>query len=133
MATLIEGCKPLELKILHSNNSHIENPTKSLNLSIISSHDQYRPLTLRIVPESTVPIQDNNPRINPASTVPIQDNNRRSKFDHIKRYTLSIFLERARAIHGDKYNYDNIKEDDIRGVRSEIVIVCNHCSYMWTT
>lgn len=51
----------------------------------------------------------------------------------ISRYTLPIFLERARLIHGDRYNYDKIKEINIRNKHSEIVVICNICKYEWIT
>lgn len=70
------------------------------------------PITLRIIKNDNQEQNNTTPEIKPKS-------------DRIKRYTLPIFIERARKVHGDKYNYDNIK--------SKITIVCNTCSYKWTT
>jgi formylmethanofuran dehydrogenase subunit E len=50
----------------------------------------------------------------------------------IKRYTLSIFLERAKAIHGEKYNYSHVKEEHIQGKDSKVFVICKVCDYKWT-
>ncbi|CAH6419611.1 Hypothetical protein HVR_LOCUS680 [uncultured virus] len=42
-------------------------------------------------------------------------------------WTLDRFIKAARLIHGDAFNYDNVKPGDITGVYSEISIVCNKC------
>lgn len=36
-------------------------------------------------------------------------------------------------IHGDRYNYDLIKEDDIKCVLTRINIKCNKCTTTWNT
>lgn len=51
----------------------------------------------------------------------------------ISKFTLPIFLERARLIHGNKYNYDKITDIDIRNKFSEITITCNLCGHEWIT
>jgi hypothetical protein len=49
----------------------------------------------------------------------------------IGRYTLTIFLERAQVVHGDKFDYSNITEADIKGCQSKITVVCRRCRYIW--
>lgn len=53
-------------------------------------------------------------------------------FQRIYRYTLPIFLERARIIHGDKYDYSQITDAHIVNKRSKIPIKCNTCLHEWT-
>ncbi len=50
----------------------------------------------------------------------------------ISRYTLDIFLHRAKSIHGTKYNYLNIKDFHIKNVMSKIPISCLTCDYNWS-
>lgn len=50
-----------------------------------------------------------------------------------KKYNLNIFLVRAKEIYGDKYDYSQIKEQDINGVNSLIIIRCKNCNYQWTS
>lgn len=47
------------------------------------------------------------------------------------RYTLRSFIDRARNIHGEKYNYAMVTEYHINGSKSNIPIICNTCSYQW--
>lgn len=49
----------------------------------------------------------------------------------IGKYTLPIFLERAKVIHGDKYDYSQINESHIKGKDSNIPIICRSCKYRW--
>ena len=49
----------------------------------------------------------------------------------IARYTLTIFLERAISIHGDKYDYSEISENDIKGNTSRVKVTCKRCKYVW--
>jgi len=51
----------------------------------------------------------------------------------INKLTLEKFLEKAKTIHGDKYDYSNIKETDIINCYSKIKIKCNKCDYIWNT
>lgn len=46
-------------------------------------------------------------------------------------WTLERFLEKAAEIHGNKYNYDNIKSEHIQGYKSKILIKCHNCTYEW--
>lgn len=50
----------------------------------------------------------------------------------IGKWTLPLFLERAREIHGDKYDYSQITSEHIRGQKSYIPIRCIRCSYRWS-
>src|SRR3989338_2344570 len=47
------------------------------------------------------------------------------------RWTLPRFLDKAREIHGDKYDYDAITAAHIRGVQSHLPITCKKCDYFW--
>ena len=49
----------------------------------------------------------------------------------ICKYTLSIFLSKAKEAHGDKFDYSLIKEEDIKGSKSKLPIKCNKCEYKW--
>ena len=48
-------------------------------------------------------------------------------------WTLNRFLEKARIIHGDIYDYSMIKEEHIQGRDSKISIICTICKNMWNT
>jgi hypothetical protein len=39
------------------------------------------------------------------------------------------FLEKARNIHGDKYNYAKVTHDHIQKAQSEVSLICNKCFY----
>lgn len=47
------------------------------------------------------------------------------------RWTLLKFLASAKEIHGDQYNYSNIKEGNIQSVDNVILILCNTCNQSW--
>lgn len=49
----------------------------------------------------------------------------------IKKYTLQIFLERAKNIHGDKFDYSQLTKQDIKNANSKIKIICKICDYNW--
>lgn len=53
------------------------------------------------------------------------------KKTRVRKYTLEIFIERAREIHGDKYDYSQIKPAHVQGVHSHVPIVCRKCGYNW--
>lgn len=48
-------------------------------------------------------------------------------------WTYPRFLEEARRIHQDNYDYSCIKETDIKGCRSRVTIICKKCRYQWET
>lgn len=48
----------------------------------------------------------------------------------IRRYTLQIFLERAKIVHGSKYNYSGVTSSYIRNKYSKVPVVCNTCLRM---
>ena len=54
-------------------------------------------------------------------------------FPRIKKYTREIVLERAKVMHGDKYDYSQIKESDIKRAKSYITIACKTCNHVWST
>ena len=54
------------------------------------------------------------------------------KFQRIRKYTYSIFIKRARQIHGNKFDYSHVVPNDIQGNNSRIRIICNTCNYTWT-
>jgi predicted Zn-ribbon and HTH transcriptional regulator len=49
----------------------------------------------------------------------------------IIRYTLERFLQRARSVHGDRYNYTLITSDMIHDAYSKLPIICNICKHLW--
>lgn len=48
-------------------------------------------------------------------------------------WNLERFIKRANEIHGDKYNYSHISEDDIKGCIYKVYILCNSCNRGWYT
>jgi len=46
-------------------------------------------------------------------------------------WTKDLFLRRAKEIHGDKYDYNNIKEQDIINYLSKLLVICKKCQYSW--
>lgn len=109
--------------------------TKLITLKVITNDRFITPDQNVMVPKPTTTLRltrnDGSVVLIRNGTVP--ESAGKHKFIPIKRYTYPIFLERARIVHGDKYNYDNVKESDIQTIRSKITIVCNKCSYEWTT
>ena len=49
----------------------------------------------------------------------------------INKYTYDIFIERAREVHGDKFNYSQVKPEHIKNQKSKIPLQCNNCKYEW--
>jgi hypothetical protein len=47
----------------------------------------------------------------------------------IRKYTLPIFLERAKAINGEKFDYSQITEQHINNANSHVPIKCNLYKY----
>jgi len=50
----------------------------------------------------------------------------------IRKYTLPILLERAHIIHGEKYDYSAITDEDIKGCTSKIPLRCKSCEHRWS-
>ena len=50
----------------------------------------------------------------------------------LNKWTLKRFLEKAKEIHGYKYDYSNIKEYDINSY-NDIIINCKKCNNNWIT
>lgn len=48
------------------------------------------------------------------------------------KYTLVRFLERAKKVHEDKFDYSKITKEHIHGKKSLIPITCNKCGYQWS-
>lgn len=48
------------------------------------------------------------------------------------RWTLERFLERAKEIHGPKFDYSFISEKHINGRESKVPIKCNQCNCSWS-
>lgn len=42
-----------------------------------------------------------------------------------------FFIETAKEIHGDRYNYDKITTEHIQGNKSRVPLKCNICKYEW--
>lgn len=47
-------------------------------------------------------------------------------------WTFTRFLIKAKEIHGDKYNYNDITPNMIQNEKSKIPIICNGCYHHWT-
>lgn len=54
-----------------------------------------------------------------------------TKRTRISKYTLDVLLQRGREIHGNKYDYSNIKSEHIKGRDSHVPVKCNSCNYEW--
>lgn len=48
-------------------------------------------------------------------------------------WTYLRFIERAQIVHGNKYNYQLISPEDIKGSKSMINIICLTCEYQWSS
>ncbi len=49
------------------------------------------------------------------------------------KWTLERFLLRSQEIHGNQYDYSQIKGGDIVNNKCKIAVVCNICKYNWLT
>lgn len=58
-------------------------------------------------------------------------NNNIPKQPRIAKYTLEIFLQRAQALHGNKYDYSSVTPNHIQGRSSHVPVKCNTCAYEW--
>ena len=47
------------------------------------------------------------------------------------RWTLDRFVMKATAIHGDRYDYSQIKDQDVEGGNSKVPVLCKVCGYCW--
>lgn len=70
---------------------------------------------------------DNNP------TIEIIDVFSKPKRQKVAKWTLPLFLEHARNIHGNKFDYSQIKAYHIKGRDSHIPLICITCKYEWDT
>jgi len=48
-----------------------------------------------------------------------------------EKWTLDKFLIKAKEIHGNNFDYSEIKDIDIERVKSKVKITCNLCKYVW--
>lgn len=71
-----------------------------------------KPLTLKILPS-----------VHTTNTAPKK---------RINKYTLSVFLERAKEVHGDKYDYSLVREEHIKISRSKVPVICKLCNHTWS-
>ncbi len=72
----------------------------------------------------------NPPILNIICPKSLKDENKSTK--RIRRYTLAIFLERAKEIHGNKIDYSRVTEEDInQGGNSKVPLKCNVCQHEW--
>ncbi|CAH6419303.1 Hypothetical protein HVR_LOCUS504 [uncultured virus] len=53
-----------------------------------------------------------------------------SRKERINKYTLEIFIRRAHELHGDKFDYGLITEQDINNNKSKIKIICKKCAHI---
>lgn len=61
----------------------------------------------------------------------IVSNMKTVKTSRISRYTLPIFIERSVSIHGDKFDYSLIRDEDVTNAYSRINLKCKKCSHVW--
>lgn len=94
---------------------------EALTLEIVSPVTTLKALTLNVISQATIP-----PSLTPTIPTIISDLQQKKR---ILKYTLAIFLERARMVHGDKFSYSLIKEEYIKGWNSKIPLICNTCKY----
>lgn len=100
----------------------------TLNVAFITTTDTpelVKYISLNVLPLNTLTIIPKCPILNVIN----QDQPRRNLFPRINRYTLDIFLQRAKIIHGNKFNYDKIRPDHIITAQSKVPITCNKCGY----
>lgn len=50
----------------------------------------------------------------------------------IQKYTSEIVKQRGQNIHGCKYDYSYVTDDDVAGRESRIPVMCNICAFSWT-
>ena len=48
-------------------------------------------------------------------------------------WTYIRFIESSQIIHGNKYSYELVSPDDIKGCKSRINIICLTCKYQWSS
>lgn len=48
------------------------------------------------------------------------------------KLTLETFLESARKVHKNKFDYSNVRPEHINGNKSYVPIRCSDCAYSWT-
>ena len=46
-------------------------------------------------------------------------------------WTLERFLLKTREIHGNKFDYIQVKEEHIKGQKAKVPLKCNTCTYKW--
>ena len=49
------------------------------------------------------------------------------------KWTYNRFMQRAKEVHKDKYDYSKVDSIDIKGQRTYVPITCNICSYEWSS
>lgn len=110
-------------------NTPCQRPTISICISADSGGGSMKPLTLNIkyqqnVLETNKRLNLNILYVNDTFLAPI-------KSEKVTKYTLPVFLEKARTIHGNKYNYDRVIDRHIQNKDSKVPIACNTCMYEW--
>lgn len=49
-----------------------------------------------------------------------------------RRWTYELFLQRAKEIHGDRYDYSGLRREDMKGKETRFMIRCRSCSHEWS-
>lgn len=49
------------------------------------------------------------------------------------KWNYQSFIEEARKVHGDKFDYSMIVPDQINGYKSRVTLICRECKYTWIT
>src|SRR3990170_1711179 len=96
-----------------------------LNNELTLNQNIYPKIIIKIKPST----QTNQIETDPSNQILQSINDIPIRRKRIGKWTLPLFLERARKIHGNKYDYSQIKEEDIKGARCNIPLKCNTCFY----
>jgi hypothetical protein len=48
------------------------------------------------------------------------------------KWTYELFLARAHEIHGDRFDYSNVRPEHVQGVKSKVPLNCRICDYDWS-
>jgi formylmethanofuran dehydrogenase subunit E len=76
-------------------------------------------------------VQKNNPKTLTLNILPNVSSTNTVPKKSVRKYTLSVFLERAREVHGTKYDYSLVREEHIQGAKSKVLVKCKYCSFRW--
>lgn len=50
-----------------------------------------------------------------------------NNYPKVAKYTRTIFIERSMLIHPGQFNYDIIKDEDVKNKSSKVILICKFC------